>query len=217
MCLLAADGARVLADLVATAMRGQLRVMDVACDGFGSQGCPAVEIDEAFVSDRAVSRRRGDRIRWNLHGGARSRILALIAIRSWVHRALGRLRTARHVPRPSAYDESVVGIQVLARRTWSVSLSVGERDGIVLDVAHPRRLCCSCRDPEVLFERGIAAGNLPRVGGSGELREHAWDQTISRVITPVRATASRPRARLGQPAVAETRFGTDRRICGRLP
>jgi DNA-binding response OmpR family regulator len=201
-----------LADLLATGLRDQMFVVDVAGDGAAAVEKASTTPYDVIVLDRDLPVMHGDDVCRALSRSASSaRILMLTASGTVGDRVEGLLVGADdYLPKPFAFDELVARVQALGRRATPAAPPVLTIADLVLDQA--KRVATRGGQPLDLTRKefGLLEELLKARGAvvsSEELLERVWDANADPFTTTVRVTMMTLRKKLGDPALIETVVG----------
>ena len=209
MRVLVGDDERLLADTVATGLRGLAMAVDVCYDGDAAVERLSMHDYDVAVLDRDMPGRTGDEVcRWAGEHGSGARILLLTAAAGIRDRVDGlALGADDYLTKPFAFAELAARVQALARRPPVGLAPVLEHAGVVLDV--PRH--SALRDGRVLDltpKEFAVLGVLLRAQGSvvstETLLEKAWDEHADPFTNAVRVAVMTLRRKLGDPPLVHT-------------
>lgn len=214
--LLVEDHAK-LATAVATGLRREGMVVDVAFDGQDGLTRATGGTYDVVVLDRDIPKIDGDQVcRTLVSDGCFSRVLMLTAASSVDDRVEGLgLGADDYLPKPFAFAELVARVRALGRRATPALPPVLGHGDLQLDPARRvairagRDLALSPKELAVL-ERLLAAEGRPVT--SEELLERVWDDATDPFTQTVKMTVSRLRAKLGDPPLIQTVPGGGWRI-----
>lgn len=207
--MLVADDERMMADLIAVALRRKAIAVDVAYDGMQALEKISVNRYEVAVLDRDMPGSTGDDIcRWIVDRGLGTRVLLLTAACGIYDRVEGLdLGADDYLTKPFAFPELIARVHALSRRTAPALPPVLECDGVVLDIATRT----ASRDGRALKltvkEFGVLRA-LMRAQGQAvtteDLLEQVWDEHTDPFTNVIRVTVSTLRRKLGEPQVVQT-------------
>jgi DNA-binding response OmpR family regulator len=209
MRVLVAEDFEVLAQAIATGLRGEGMAVDVVLDGDDALERLAVTRYEVVVLDRDLPGVHGDEVCRQIAAGATgSRVLMLTAASTIRDRVDGLgLGADDYLPKPFDFDELVARIRALARRSAAAVPPVLVSGDITLDPGRRvvqrggRRLDLSPKEFAVL-ECLLAADG--RAVSAEELLERVWDEMADPFTTAVKTVIKRLRVKLGDPPVIRT-------------
>ncbi|NUO58704.1 MAG: response regulator transcription factor [Hamadaea sp.] len=216
MRVLLIEDEQVLAEQVAEGLRDHGMAVDLAADGLDGLHKAAANRYDVIVLDRDLPGVHGDQVCTALAAGeAEARILMLTASGEAADRVAGlRLGADDYLPKPFVFDELVLRLRALARRSANAPRTL-HRAGLTFDTA--RRIVT--RDGRVLplttkelavLEIMMSADGA--VVSSEDLLERAWDEHADPFTATVRVTVARLRRKLGDPPLIETVVGAGYRL-----
>ena len=217
MRVLVVEDERVLADAIATGLRGEAMAVDVVSDGDAALDRLGVHDYDVVVLDRDLPVVSGDDVCRSLVGtGGAVRVLMLTAAGTLADRVEGLdLGADDYLAKPFAFAELVARVRALGRRARLPAPPVLERAGVRLDAARReasrdgRRLPLRPKEFLVLAELLRADG---AVVSAEQLLEKAWDENVDPFTHVVRVTIMTLRRKLGEPQPIETVAGVGYRI-----
>ncbi|MEO3786204.1 response regulator transcription factor [Actinocorallia sp. B10E7] len=198
-----------LAGSVARVLRREGMAVDVVHDGADAlERTVSVDYD-VVVLDRDLPGVHGDDVCRALVGREpRTRVLMLTASGTISDRVEGlNLGADDYLPKPFAYAELIARIRAVGRRPQAAVPPVLTHGDLELDSAR-----------RVVFRGGVRLGLSPkefslleyllaargRAVSAEELLERVWDEATDPFTTTVKATVSRLRQKLGEPALIDT-------------
>ena len=198
-----------LALTIATALRGEGMVVDVALDGSDALNHVAVTRYDVVVLDRDLPGVHGDEVcRRITTSGLETRVLMLTASGTVRDRVEGLgVGADDYLPKPFDFDELVARLRALGRRSQAPLPAIFAHGDLFVDPARRRAarggrpLALTPREFAVLEVLLSARGT---VVSAEELLERAWDEHADPFTRTVLTTVSRLRAKLGEPPVIET-------------
>ncbi len=209
MRVLVAEDQVELAASVARVLRREGMAVDVAHDG-GEALERAFTVDyDVVVLDRDLPVVHGDDVCRALVARAPgTRVLMLTASATIGDRVEGlNLGAADYLPKPFAYAELIARLRAVGRRPPVAVPPVLTHGDLTLDPARRVafrggvRLALSPKEFSLLEYLLAAQG---RVVSAEELLERVWDEATDPFTTTVKATVSRLRQKLGEPALIST-------------
>ena len=217
MRILVVEDEDLLADAVATWLRGEAFAVDVAYDGEAALDRLALSRYDVVVLDRDLPGVHGDEVcRQLVASGAETRVLMLTAAAAVRERVNGLgLGADDYLTKPFAFAELSARVHALARRTRPALPPLISRAGVEVDTARRevRRdgdlVPLSNKEFAVLVELLRAQGT---VVSAENLLERAWDENIDPFTNVVRVTMMKLRRKLGDPPLVETVAGAGYRI-----
>jgi DNA-binding response OmpR family regulator len=215
--ILVVEDEDLLADAVATWLRGEAFAVDVAYDGEAALDRLALSRYDVVVLDRDLPGVHGDEVcRQLVASGAETRVLMLTAAAAVRERVNGLgLGADDYLTKPFAFAELSARVHALARRTRPALPPLISRAGVEVDTARRevRRdgdlVPLSNKEFAVLVELLRAQG---AVVSAEDLLERAWDENIDPFTNVVRVTMMKLRRKLGDPPLVETVAGAGYRI-----
>jgi DNA-binding response OmpR family regulator len=215
--VLVVEDERVLADAIATGLRGEAMAVDVVYDGDAALDRLGVNDYDVVVLDRDLPVVAGDDVcRALVEAGGAVRVLMLTAAGTLADRVAGLdLGADDYLAKPFAFAELVARLRALGRRARLPAPPVLERAGVRLDAARReasrdgRRLPLRPKEFLVLAELLRADG---AVVSAEQLLEKAWDENVDPFTHVVRVTIMTLRRKLGEPQPIETVAGVGYRI-----
>jgi len=217
MRLLLVEDEADLAETLASGLRREGYLVDVAGDGANALSIAAMNDVDVIVLDRDLPVLGGDAVcRTLVAQGYPARILMLTAAGTLGDRVAGLdLGADDYLAKPFAYLELLARIRALARRTGSAAAPVLEHAGVRLDPA--RRL--AERDgrplPLTAKELGVLESLLAAGGGwrtAEELLDEVWEEPLERTRGVVKIVVHTLRRKLGAPPVIQSAPGRGYRI-----
>ncbi|MCP2328333.1 DNA-binding response OmpR family regulator [Hamadaea flava] len=216
MRVLLIEDEQLLAEQIAEGLRDHGMAVDLAGDGLDGLHKAAANRYDVIVLDRDLPGVHGDQVCTALAAGeAEARILMLTASGEAADRVAGlRLGADDYLPKPFVFDELVLRLRALARRSANAPRTL-HRAGLTFDTA--RRIVT--RDGRVLplttkelavLEILMSADGA--VVSSEDLLERAWDEHADPFTATVRVTVARLRRKLGDPPLIETVVGAGYRL-----
>jgi DNA-binding response OmpR family regulator len=215
--ILVVEDEDLLADAVATWLRGEAFAVDVAYDGEAALDRLALSRYDVVVLDRDLPGVHGDDVcRQLVASGAETRVLMLTAATAVRERVNGLgLGADDYLTKPFAFAELSARVHALARRARPALPPLICRAGVEVDTARRevRRdgdlVPLSNKEFAVLVELLRAQG---AVVSAEDLLERAWDENIDPFTNVVRVTMVKLRRKLGDPPLVETVAGAGYRI-----
>ncbi|MEV0271189.1 response regulator transcription factor [Hamadaea sp. NPDC050747] len=216
MRVLLIEDEQLLAEQIAEGLRDHGMAVDLARDGLDGLHKAAANRYDVIVLDRDLPGVHGDQVCTALAAGeAEARILMLTASGEAADRVAGlRLGADDYLPKPFVFDELVLRLRALARRSANAPRTLHQA-GLTFDTA--RRIVT--RDGRVLplttkelavLEILMSADGA--VVSSEDLLERAWDEHADPFTATVRVTVARLRRKLGDPPLIETVVGAGYRL-----
>jgi DNA-binding response OmpR family regulator len=206
----------LLAEQIADGLRDRGIAVDVAGDGLDGLHKAGANRYDVVVLDRDLPILHGDQVCTALtasDGGAR--VLMLTAAGEVADRLAGLILGADdYLPKPFVFDELVLRIRALARRTNNAP-RVLQHAGVSFDTArrivtrNGRVIPLTTKELAVLEILMAADGALV---SSEDLLERAWDENADPFTATVRVTVGRLRRKLGDPPLIETVVGAGYRL-----
>jgi DNA-binding response OmpR family regulator len=198
-----------LATTVATVLRREGMVTDIAFDGHDALDHVAGADYDVILLDRDLPGLHGDEVcRTLLADGCRSRVLMLTAAGTIADRVEGLdLGADDYLPKPFDFAELLARVRALGRRSHPAVPPLLEHGDLVLDPGRHivtragERLALSPKEFAVL-ELLLSAGGT--VISAEEILRRVWDEYADPFTTAVKTTISRLRSKLGDPPVIET-------------
>jgi DNA-binding response OmpR family regulator len=220
MRVLVAEDHERLARSLAAGLRRHGMDVDVSLDGDDALTRLAAGRYDVVVLDRDLPGTHGDDIcRMLVAERSESRVLMLTAAGGVRDRVEGLgLGADDYLPKPFDFTELVARVQALGRRPGAAQADRLAHGDLTLDPSrrlatrNGRRLALRPKEFAVL-ECLLAAGGRPVP--AEELLERVWDFATDPFTTTVKATVSRLRKELGEPAIIETVREGGYRIGGR--
>jgi DNA-binding response OmpR family regulator len=217
MRVLLVEDERLLADILAKALRKEALTVDVAYDGHQALDRLDLTDYDVIVLDRDLPGVHGDKVcRQIVTRRLAGRILMLTASGTVRDRVEGLgLGADDYLGKPFAYEELLARILALGRRSGPALPPRVEAGDLVLDV--PRRhasrggrlLHLSHKEFAVLEVLMRADGTVQSVE---DLLDQVWENNIGGDANMVRVTLSRLRAKLGDPSIIQTIPGSGYRF-----
>jgi DNA-binding response OmpR family regulator len=206
----------LLAEQVADGLRDRGMVVDLAADGLDGLHKAGANRYDVVVLDRDLPLLHGDQVCTALAaGGTRSRILMLTAAGEAADRVAGlTLGADDYLPKPFLFDELVLRIRALGRRTDNAP-RVLQRAGLAFDTARRvvtregRIIPLTTKELAVLE---ILMGADGAVVSAEDLLERAWDEHADPFTGTIRVTVARLRRKLGDPPLIKTVVGAGYRL-----
>jgi DNA-binding response OmpR family regulator len=215
--VLVVEDERLLADAIATGLRGEAMAVDVAYDGDAALERLGVNDYDVVVLDRDLPVVHGDQVcREVVDRGATARILMLTAAGDLADRVEGlEIGADDYLPKPFAFAELVARVRALGRRTRLPAPPVLEHAGLPLDPAR-HQVCREGRPLRLRPKEFTVLEELLRADGAVVPAEHllekAWDENVDPFTHVVRVTIMTLRRKLGEPPLIETLPGSGYRI-----
>jgi DNA-binding response OmpR family regulator len=206
----------LLAEQIADGLRDRGIAVDVAPDGLDGLHKAGVNRYDVVVLDRDLPVLHGDQVCTALTAGEDgARILMLTAAGEAADRVAGLILGADdYLPKPFVFDEFVLRIRALARRTNNAP-RVLQRAGVTFDTArrivtrNGRIIPLTTKELAVLE---ILMGADGALVSAEDLLERAWDENADPFTATVRVTIGRLRRKLGDPPLIETVVGAGYRL-----
>ncbi|RZS37756.1 DNA-binding response OmpR family regulator [Herbihabitans rhizosphaerae] len=217
MRILVIEDEPLLADAVATWLRGDAHAVDVVYDGGAALERIGVHDYDVVVLDRDLPVVHGDEVcRILVAGDSPARVLMLTASTRIDERVDGlALGADDYLPKPFAFPELAARVTALGRRARPAAPPTLSRAGIRLD-PHRREVYrdgryvpLSRKEFAVLVELLLADGAAV---SAEHLLEKAWDEHADPFTNAVRMTILKLRRKLGDPPVLLTDPGVGYRI-----
>jgi DNA-binding response OmpR family regulator len=201
----------LLAEQIADGLRDRGFAVDIALDGLDGLHKAVLNRYDVVVLDRDLPVLHGDQVCTALTAGEDgARILMLTAARGAPDRVAGLILGADdYLPKPFVFDELVLRIRALARRTHNTP-RILQRAGVTFDTArrivtrNGRIIPLTTKELAVLEILMAAEG---AVVSAEDLLERAWDENADPFTATVRVTIARLRRKLGDPPLVETVVG----------
>ncbi|HVF03662.1 MAG TPA: response regulator transcription factor [Frankiaceae bacterium] len=217
MRVLVVEDEALLADAIASGLRGEAMAVDVAYDGGSALERLDVNAYDVVVLDRDLPVVHGDDVcRSVVAGDTAPRVLMLTAAADLDARVRGlELGADDYLPKPFAFAELVARVRALGRRPAHAVPPVITRGDLVVDTAlrqvtrAGRYVPLSRKEFAVLEVLARAEG---RPVSAEELLEKAWDENVDPFTNTVRVTVMTLRRKLGAPPVVETVPGVGYRL-----
>jgi DNA-binding response OmpR family regulator len=206
-----------LAELIATGLRDQRFVVDVAHDGAAAVEKASTTPYDVIVLDRDLPVMHGDDVCRALHRSASlARILMLTASGAVDDRVEGLLAGADdYLPKPFAFVELVARLRALNRRVAAPASTLLARGDIRLDTARHEVTRAGRFVRLTRKEFGVLEELLRHDGGvcsAEELLGRVWDEQADPFTNAVRTVMKNLRHKLGEPEAIETVIGRGYRL-----
>ena len=207
----------LLADAVATWLRGDAHAVDVTYDGGAALERIGVHDYDVVVLDRDLPVVHGDDVcRALTANGAPARVLMLTAATDVADRVAGlALGADDYLPKPFAFVELSARVNALGRRARPAAPPVLARAGIRLD-PHRREVFRDDRYVPLSRKEFAVLAELLRADGAVVPAEHllekAWDEHTDPFTHAIRMAILKLRRKLGDPPVVLTVPGVGYRI-----
>jgi DNA-binding response OmpR family regulator len=217
MRILVVEDEPLVADAVATWLRGDAHAVDVVHDGAAALERLGVNDYDVVVLDRDLPVVHGDEVcRAVLAGGGQARVLMLTAAAELDDRVAGLVLGADdYLPKPFAFAELSARVTALGRRSRPAAPPVLQRAGIRLD-PHRREVFRDGRYVPLSRKEFAVLTELLRADGAAVTAEHllekAWDEHADPFTHAIRMTILKLRRKLGDPPVVLTEPGVGYRI-----
>ena len=219
MRVLVVEDYEILAAAVATGLRREGLVVDIAADGEQALEALATTRYDVVVLDRDLPGVHGDEVcRSIVAGGGGTRVLMLTASGSVRQRVEGLgLGADDYLPKPFDFAELVARVRALGRRSAIAVPPVLEYADLSVDPARRtafragRRLDLGPKEFAVLE---CLLRHPGRPLSAEQLLEQAWDAAADPFTTTVKTTVRRLRVKLGDPPLIATLRGGGYRIGG---
>jgi len=215
--VLVVEDEELMAEAVATGLRREGMVVDVALDGDAAADQLALHAYDVVVLDRDLPGRHGDDLCRDLSGAAaETRVLMLTAAGGVDDRVEGlALGADDYLGKPFAFRELVARVRALARRTGGRTPPVLQRGDISLELEGRRasragRPLNLSRIEFALLEALLRAGG--GVVSAEDLLERVWDERVDPFTNAVRVSVMRLRRKLGEPTPIVTVPGVGYRL-----
>ena len=217
MRILVVEDEPLVADAVATWLRGDAHAVDVAHDGGAALERLGVHDYDVLVLDRDLPVVHGDDVcRTTAAEQPDVRILLLTAAGEVDDRVTGlALGADDYLPKPFAFAELAARVTALGRRARPAAPPILQRAGIRLD-PHRREVYREGRYVPLSRKEFAVLAELLRAEGTAvsaeQLLEKAWDENADPFTNAVRLTILKLRRKLGDPPVVLTETGVGYRI-----
>jgi DNA-binding response OmpR family regulator len=217
MRILVVEDEPLLADAVATWLRGDAHAVDVVHDGGAALERFDVNDYDVVVLDRDLPVVHGDDVCRTLTKGDSSvRVLMLTAAAEIDDRVAGlALGADDYLPKPFAFRELSARVVALGRRSRPAAPPILQRAGIRLD-PHRREVYRDGRYVPLSRKEFAVLGELLRADGAAvsaeQLLEKAWDEHADPFTHTIRMAILKLRRKLGDPPVVLTDPGVGYRI-----
>jgi DNA-binding response OmpR family regulator len=213
--ILVVEDEPLLADAVATWLRGDAHAVDVALDGGAALDRIGVHDYDVVVLDRDLPVVHGDEV-CRVVAGAATRVLMLTAASGVDDRVAGlTLGADDYLTKPFAFRELSARVAALGRRSRPAAPPVLVRAGIRLD-PHRREVFRDGRYVPLSRKEFAVLAELLRADGavvsSEHLLEKAWDEHADPFTHAIRMAVLKLRRKLGDPPVVVTVPGVGYRI-----
>jgi DNA-binding response OmpR family regulator len=215
--ILVVEDEPLLADAVATWLRGDAHAVDVTHDGGGALERIGLHDYDVVVLDRDLPVVHGDDVCHLLvTSGAAARVLMLTAATDVADRVAGlALGADDYLPKPFAFAELSARVNALGRRARPAAPPVLARAGIRLD-PHRREVFRDGRYVPLSRKEFAVLAELLRADGAVVSAEHllekAWDENADPFTHAIRMAILKLRRKLGDPPVVLTVPGVGYRI-----
>ncbi len=217
MRVLVVEDEERLAETIARGLRRQGFAADVVHDGASCLALVSVSHFDVVILDRNLPGVHGDRVCEELNLlEDRPAILMLTALSTKQDLVDGFHSGADdYLAKPFDFDELVVRVHALARRSTQLGPKVLLHEGLRVDPARhevwrdDRRVELTAREMAVLAVLVKAQG---AVVSAETLLERAWDENADPFTNSVRVLVSRLRTKLGKPDLIQTVTGKGYRI-----
>jgi DNA-binding response OmpR family regulator len=217
MRILVVEDEPLLADAVATWLRGDAHAVDVVHDGAAAlERVDAHEYD-VVVLDRDLPVVHGDDVcRSLVASDSPVRVLMLTAAAEIDDRVAGlALGADDYLPKPFAFRELSARVGALGRRSRPAAPPILQRAGIRLD-PHRREVYRDGRYVPLSRKEFAVLAELLRADGAAvsaeTLLEKAWDEHANPFTHAIRMTILKLRRKLGDPPIVLTDPGVGYRI-----
>jgi DNA-binding response OmpR family regulator len=198
----------LLAEQIADGLRDRGFAVDIAPDGLDGLYKAGLNRYDVVVLDRDLPVLHGDQVCTALTAGeCGARVLMLTAAGEAADRVAGLILGADdYLPKPFVFDELVLRIRALARRTNNAP-RVLQHAGVTFDTArrivtrNGRIIPLTTKELAVLE---ILMGADGALVSAEDLLERAWDENADPFTATVRVTIGRLRRKLGDPPLIET-------------
>jgi DNA-binding response OmpR family regulator len=215
--ILVVEDEPLLADAVATWLRGDAHAVDVTHDGGAALERIGLHDYDVVVLDRDLPVVHGDEVCRVLVGNrASARVLMLTAATDVADRVAGlTLGADDYLPKPFAFVELSARVNALGRRARPAAPPVLARAGIRLD-PHRREVFRDGRYVPLSRKEFAVLAELLRADGAVVSAEHllekAWDEHADPFTHAIRMAILKLRRKLGDPPVVLTVPGVGYRI-----
>jgi DNA-binding response OmpR family regulator len=217
MRILVVEDEPLLADAVATWLRGDAHAVDVVHDGGAALERVDVNDYDVVVLDRDLPVVHGDEVcRTLTESDSSARVLMLTAAAEIDDRVAGlALGADDYLPKPFAFRELSARVVALGRRSRPAAPPVLQRAGIRLD-PHRREVHRDGRYVPLSRKEFAVLAELLRADGAAvsaeQLLEKAWDEHADPFTHTIRMAILKLRRKLGDPPVVQTDPGVGYRI-----
>jgi DNA-binding response OmpR family regulator len=214
--VLVVEDNEVVAQAIATGLRGQGIAVDVAADGAAGLDKAGPGSYDVIVLDRDLPVVHGDDVCARLAGGpGGARILMLTAAGEPSDRVGGlNLGADDYLAKPFHFPELIARVGALSRRAPSAP-PVLHRGELALD--RPRRQASRNGQPVPLTRKELGVLEVLMSAGGAvisaeQLLERVWDEYADPFTNTVAVTMMRLRRKLGDPPLIETVTGSGYRL-----
>jgi len=217
MRILVVEDEPLVAEAVASWLRGDAHAVDVVHDGGAALERIGVNDYDVVVLDRDLPVVHGDDVcRALVEGEAAARVLMLTAAAEIDDRVAGlALGADDYLPKPFAFAELSARVTALGRRARPAAPPILHRAGIRLD-PHRREVYRDGRYVPLSRKEFAVLAELLRAEGAPvsaeQLLEKAWDEHADPFTNSIRMIILKLRRKLGEPAVVLTDPGVGYRI-----
>jgi DNA-binding response OmpR family regulator len=217
MRILVVEDEPLLADAVATWLRGEAHAVDVVYDGGAALERFGVHDYDVVVLDRDLPIVHGDEVcRQVAASDSPTRLLMLTAAAGIDDRVTGlTLGADDYLSKPFEFRELSARVLALGRRARPAVPPILQRAGIRLD-PHRREVYRDGRYVPLSRKEFAVLTELLRADGAAvsaeELLEKAWDENADPFTHTIRMTILKLRRKLGDPPVVLTEPGVGYRV-----